>query len=287
MHIPVHLKSEYPWEPSWYWSGNYKLHYVVAGEGRAVVMLHGNPTWSFLYRNVIKELSSDFRCLALDHMGCGLSDKPQRYPYGLERHIKNAESWVKHLGLDSFDLILHDWGGAIGMGLARLMPQKIRKLIILNTAAFWMDRLPKRIAFCRLPLIGELVVRGLNGFALSALTMAVANPMNKIVKQGYIFPYDSWKNRIAVSRFIQDIPTVKKGGTFNLLREIETSLQQFKNRDILIGWGLRDFCFDEVFLKKWTEIYPSAQVGEFPDAGHYLLEDAGRELIPMIRAFLF
>lgn len=249
-------------------------------------MLHGNPTWSFYYRNVIKSLRGNCRCLALDHMGCGLSDKPQDYPYNLKQHIENAVSWIEGLDTESFDLIVHDWGGAIGMGVAMALPEKVRKIVILNTAAFYLPRIPKRIALCRIPLLGDLIVRGFNGFAGPAVSMAVKKPLTRIEKNGYLLPYNNWKNRIATLRFVQDIPTNASDETFKLLSEIEAFLPQLINKPILLGWGMKDFCFNDLFLEKWKNIFPNAKVLSYPNSGHYILDDERDSLIPEISSFL-
>ena len=286
MEIPQHIQSEYPFKQHAFTTDGYRLNYVDEGQGHPVVMLHGNPTWSFYYRNVVKALREDFRCLALDNMGCGLSDKPQEYPYTLKQHITNAVNWIESLQLDSFDLIIHDWGGAIGMGVARSLPNKVRKVVILNTAAFFVPRIPKRIALCRIPLLGELIVRGFNGFAGPAVRMAVKKPLSKMVKEGYLLPYNNWKNRIATSRFVQDIPTKPSEETFQLISEIEAFLPKLNDESILIGWGMKDFCFNEIFLERWKNIYPSAKVLSYANSGHYILEDEKETLVPEIARFL-
>ena len=249
-------------------------------------MLHGNPTWSFYYRNVIKSLRDNFRCLALDHMGCGLSDKPQEYPYSLKQHVENAVKWIEGLNLNSFDLMVHDWGGAIGMGVAKALPGKVRKIVILNTAAFYIPRIPKRIALCRVPWLGEWIVRGFNGFAGPAVSMAVKKPLKKVEKEGYLLPYNNWKNRIATSRFVQDIPTSPSDETYQVLTEIEGFLPKLNDRPILIGWGMKDFCFNEVFLERWKNIFPQARVHSYASSGHYILDDERDSLIPEISTFL-
>ena len=249
-------------------------------------MLHGNPTWSFYYRNVIKTLSSDFRCLALDHLGCGLSDKPQNYVYSLNHHIENATAWIDRLQIDRFDLIVHDWGGAIGMGLARKYPDRIRKLVILNTAAFIDSRIPFRIRLCRIPVLGELIVRGFNGFARPALSMAVEKRLSNTVKAGYLLPYNSWNNRIANLRFVQDIPTKPGQETYQLIEKIEAFLPNLANRPTLLGWGLKDFCFTKRFLDRWQAIFPDAKTAAYPNSGHYILEDEMEALTSEIQKFL-
>jgi pimeloyl-ACP methyl ester carboxylesterase len=286
LEIPNHIRAEYPFSPNWFSTGDHKLHYVDEGEGSSVVMIHGNPTWSFYYRNLIKSLEPNHRCLALDNMGCGLSDKPQAYDYTLKQHIENAVAWIKELELESFDLVVHDWGGAIGMGVAQALPERVKKFVILNTAAFYMDKIPKRIAVCKIPILGDLIIRGLNGFAGPATRMAVSRPLTKEVKDGYLLPYNNWNNRIATLRFVQDIPTNPSQKTFQVLEEIESFLLSLKEHSMLIGWGLKDFCFDEVFLEKWKALFPEAKVLAYPKSGHYILEDEKDTLIPEIRRFL-
>ena len=153
-------------------SGN-KLHYIDEGEGPPVVLLHGNPTWSYYYRHLIRILSVHFRVIAVDHMGCGLSDKPARYSYTLDRHIENLTIVMDTLTIKTLSLVVHDWGGAIGFGFATRFTDRVEAAVVLNTAAFRSTRLPFRIRVCRWPLIGPLIVRGLNGFARPATVMAV------------------------------------------------------------------------------------------------------------------
>ncbi|MCB1123444.1 MAG: alpha/beta fold hydrolase [Verrucomicrobiae bacterium] len=286
MKLPDHIREEYPFAQNSLSVELDGLNYVDEGDGNPVVMFHGNPTWSFYYRNLIKSLRPEMRCLALDHMGCGLSDKPQDYPYTLKQHITNAVAWIEYLKLETFDLVVHDWGGAIGMGVAKAMPEKIRKLVILNTAAFFVPRIPLRIQICRIPFLGDLIVRGCNGFAGPAVRMAVKKPLSSAEKVGYLYPYNSWKNRVANLRFVQDIPTKSGQETYEVVAGIEAFLPQLTSREILIGWGLKDFCFNQVFLDRWKAIFPNAEVHAYEQSGHYILDDEREDLIERIRSFL-
>lgn len=265
------------------------MHYLDQGEGEPVLMIHGNPTWSFYYRNLVKDLSSDgFRCIAPDHIGCGFSSKPQNYPYTLAQHISNLETLVDHLDLSDITLVLHDWGGAIGMGLATRRPKRIKRIIVLNTAAFRSRRIPWRINVCRLPGFGSLAIRGLNGFAYPATFMATARKggLPSEVANGYLRPYGNWRDRVAILRFVQDIPMKPSHRSYATLEEIENNLRLFRDTPMLICWGGRDFCFNDGFLKRWKEFFPGAKVARFADAGHYVLEDAYEEILPRVRGFL-
>lgn len=257
------------------------------GQGPPIVMLHGNPTWSFYYRDLIQGLRDRYRVIVPDHVGCGLSEKPRHYAYSLATHIDNLERLLEHLKIDDFTLAVHDWGGAIGFGYACRHPQRVGRFVVFNTAAF-LGRTPLRIRACRIPLLGTLAVRGLNAFARAAVRMACVNKarMTREVKAGYLLPYRDFASRVAIHRFVQDIPTHPSHPTYPLIRSIEAALPRFRDRPMLICWGMRDFCFTEAFLDGWVERFPEAQVHRFTGAGHYVVEDAGPEILPRIRDFL-
>ena len=279
------LENIYPFQPRSLMIDGHRMSYLDEGRGPAVVMLHGNPSWSFLYRDLVLALRDRFRCIVPDHLGCGFSDKPDPYPYTLRNHIDNLETLLGTLGVERCILVVHDWGGAIGMGWAGRYPAKVAGLVVFNTAAFRSSRLPFRIALCRWPLLGAFLVRGLNGFARAALVMAVAKPMNRAVAQGYLAPYDSWRNRIALHRFVEDIPMHSSHQSWSTLVEVERSLEKLTDHPMLVCWGGRDFCFNESFFREWRHRFPKAEAHWFADAGHYLLEDAFTEILPLVERF--
>ncbi len=264
----------YPFTPRKMAIGDHQLSYIDQGSGMPVLMIHGNPTWSFYYRNLACHLQKKYRSIALDHLGCGLSDKPQDYSYTLENHIDNLSAFIEGLNLDNISLVMHDWGGAIGMGFAGRHPEKIRSLTVLNTAAFTSSKIPMRISLCRMPLFGTLLLRGLNAFSRAAIRMAVVKPMPAEVASGYLAPYDSWRNRVAVNAFVKDIPLNKHHVSWPTLREVENNLSCLRDIPMQIIWGGRDFCFNDYFYEEWRHRFPKADHHYFPDAGHYVLEDA-------------
>ena len=157
----------------------------------------------------------------------------------------------------------------------------------MNTAAFPAPRMPFRIGLCRVPWIGEALIRGLNGFAGPATWMAVnRRPLTAEVKRGYLFPYDSWANRIGVARFVADIPMSPEHPTMKTLEDVAAGLAQFRNHPVRLFWGGADFCFNDWFFRRWQAIFPEAEARYLADAGHYVLEDAGSEVAPEIVAFL-
>jgi len=275
----------YPFAPQNITLQGHNLSFVDQGQGKVIVMLHGNPTWSFYYRNLVKLLQKNYRIIVPDHMGCGLSDKPQDYPYSLKTHIDNLEGLLAQCKVEKFSLVVHDWGGAIGMGLAVRHPERLESVVVLNTAAFRSPRIPLRINMCRIPVLGDIIVRGFNGFARAALSMAVVHRMAPDVARTYLKPYDSWAHRVALLRFVQDIPLSPRDGSWQTLVNIENKLVQLLNTPMLILWGGRDFCFNEEFYKEWLQRFPEAEKHFFPNAGHYVLEDAFEEIAPLVTAF--
>ena len=265
-----------------------RYHYLDEGSGENLLMLHGNPTWSFYYRNLILGLKGSYRCVVPDHMGMGKSDKPQDYPYTLSRHIDNLEKLADHLELDDITLVVHDWGGAIGMGFAVRHPERIRRLVIFNTAAFLSSEIPLGLSLCRIPGFGAIAIRGFNVFARGAIRWACVKQerMTEEVRAGYLAPYDNFANRVANLRFVQDIPISPDSPSYSVVQHIEENLKLFREHPVQIIWGAHDFVFNDHFLKRWQEIFPQAEVHRMEDAGHYVVEDAHERILPLLYEFL-
>jgi cis-3-alkyl-4-acyloxetan-2-one decarboxylase len=281
--LPDWLRRLYPFRPQTFRTpGGAGLSFVDEGPRRdeAVVLLHGNPTWSFFFRDLIARLAPTHRCIAPDHVGMGLSEKPEHYPYTLARRIADIEALIDHLGLRRIHLVVHDWGGAIGCGVAVRNPQRIGRVVVLNTAAFLSQRIPGRIAVCRTGFPGTLLVRGLNGFAWPATRMAMSRRrLTADERRGYLYPYRTWNDRVAVDAFVKDIPLDAAHPTRATLQAIEDGLPTLRRHTVSIVWGGRDFCFDDTFLARWREFLPEATVLRLADVGHYVLDDGGEEAI--------
>lgn len=280
--------DEYPFDSHRLDFDGVGYHYVDEGHGPVVLMVHGNPTWSFAWRAYIRELSRDHRVIAVDHVGCGFSDKPPDYCYCLDQHANNLVTLIDRLELDGITLCGHDWGGAIGLTAATRRPDLFARFILANTAAFRSRRLPLRIAACRIPVLGALCVRGLNLFSRAALKMALAHPdrLSAAARAGYLAPYNNWSNRVAIHRFVQDIPLRVGHPSYQTLLETEHGLALFADRPMLLTWGERDWCFTLEFLAEFQRRFPEARTLRFPDAGHFLFEDAPAEVLAGIRRFL-
>lgn len=278
---------DYPFQSNYLSIRGGKLHYIDEGDGPVIVMVHGNPTWSYYFRKLISLLAVNHRVVAIDHMGCGLSDKPQEYHYTLGQHIENLDTLINHLQIDHFSLVVHDWGGPIGLGCAVARVESIEKIVVMNSAAFRSSQIPFRISLCRLPLIGELLVRRFNGFAWPALFMAVETKLKKSVADAFIAPYNNRENRVAIYNFVKDIPLKKTDRSYDQLVKIEDKLERLSAAKIpfLLLWGGKDFCFKNSFYKEWVRRFPEAEKHYFHDGGHYILEDKFAEIAPVISNF--
>ncbi|MCP4117207.1 MAG: alpha/beta fold hydrolase [Desulfobacteraceae bacterium] len=283
----------YPFDGNFLTVNGNELHYLDEGKGNPVVMIHGNPTWSFYFRRLVTDLSRDHRVIVPDHIGCGLSDKPSAkdYPYTLEQRVKDLDTLIKHLALkEKITLIVHDWGGMIGSAWALDNLDRIDKIVVTNTAGFHLPkakRFPLRLWLLKyLRLFAVPAVLGLNVFSRAALYMAPKKPLSGDVKKGLTAPYNSWKNRIATLRFVQDIPLCPADTSWDLVDRTDNRLNRLGNLPMMILWGKHDFVFDIPFLDEWKRRFPKAKTHLFEDAGHYLFEDKPEETLDLIRDFL-
>jgi len=284
---------DYPWTPKTFVHPNgLQQSYLDEGEGDPVVMLHGNPSWSYYWRHLVHGLQDDYRCIVPDHIGMGLSDKPADADYGytLRNRVQDLDRLLDSLNLgNDITLAVHDWGGMIGFGWALKHAARVKRLIILNTAAFPLPAakpLPWQLNLGRNWRLGEWLIRGANAFAAGAATQGVVNPLPEDVKRALLAPYDSWANRISTVRFVQDIPLEPGDRAWDLVEDAGRRLASFADRPAFIGWGLKDFVFDHHFLKGFEDALPKAEKQIYDDAGHYVLEDKHKHLVPRIRDFL-
>ncbi len=279
--------------------GDHAMRYVdTRPDGSAastVLCVHGNPTWSFYYRRVIDDLGGGVRVVAPDHLGCGRSDKPSagRADYHLAAHRDRLMALIEKLDLTNVVLLAHDWGGAIGLDAMRRLPDRLAAIVLLNTAAFPPPYLPRRIAACRIPVFGTLAMRGAGLFEKAATRMTVnRRPLSRQTRRGLLAPYGSWADRVAIDRFVHDIPMKPSHPTFKVLRELESALPGLANRPdgsprpIRLVWGMKDWCFRPECLERFEAIWPDATVTQLDDVGHYVMEDAPEEVLETLRSVL-
>jgi haloalkane dehalogenase len=283
----------YPFEPKTLDIAGHCMSFLDEGSGPPVLMVHGNPTWSFYFRHLVTGLSATHRTIVPDHIGCGFSDKPSArdYDYTLARRVADLDTLVTSLDLtEKICLVVHDWGGMIGLAWALDNLDRVDRVVITNTAGFF---LPRDKAFpLALWLIKYLsplaipAVLGANIFARGAIILGSQTHLAPAVKKGLIAPYNSWKNRMATLKFVQDIPISYKDKSWNPVEKVDKTLTALDQDKLMFLWGLKDFVFDHTFLNEFKQRFPKARTHAFEDAGHYLFEDKPQETLALIRSFL-
>ena len=283
----------YPFEPHYADINGNKVHYVDQGKGAPVLMVHGNPTWSFYFRHLITGLSGRFRTIALDHIGCGFSDKPsaKTYDYTLDQRVEDLDALVRSLDInEKISLIVHDWGGMIGLAWALDNPDRVDKIVITNTSGFLLPaskRFPPALwAIKYLVPFAIPAVLGANVFARGALYIAPETRLPQSVKKGLVAPYNSWANRIATLKFVQDIPIIAKDRSYARVQKVDQGLCALNPDQLMFLWGTRDFVFDIHFLEEFKNRFPRSRAHVFEDAGHYLFEDKPGPTLELIQNFL-
>ena len=288
-------RSLYPFDSHWHTqAGGHRMHYLDEGpaDSQPVVMVHGNPTWSFYYREVVKALRETRRCLVPDHVGMGLSDRPSDddYHYTYASRIDDLGHWIEEVEPERpVDIVAHDWGGAIAMAWAVKHPERVRRIVLLNTWAFTIpteESLPFGLKFCR-TRIGAFAINRFNLFAGLAARVATKNKLDPEVARGLVAPYRGGpEQRLATLRFVQDIPLKESDPAWAPLAETESGLHKLADKPIRFIWGAKDFVFDDRVLNRWQEIWPGADYQILEDAGHYVLEDAPERVTAGIREYL-
>lgn len=281
-------QEEFPFESRFFDQDGVQQHYVDEGQGDPILMVHGNPTWSFYYRHLMAAFRESHRVIAVDHVGCGLSDKPQNYKYRLHQHVDNLKRLVTHLKLENATLVVHDWGGPIGLGAYLHLVHRFKKVVLLNTGAFVPDEIPFALRVAKWPLIGKFLIRGLNMFCKRAIKTCVVDPksLDEIAMSGLLAPYNNWKNRVAVHQFVVDIPHHTQHPSYGALKLIQDGLHKLSDVDVKMIWGMQDWVFTGKVLTEMEKRIPHAEVHRIENAGHYVLEEAREEVIDQIRSFL-
>jgi pimeloyl-ACP methyl ester carboxylesterase len=284
----------WPYEPRWFDSDEGRMHYVDEGprDGKPVVMVHGNPTWGFLYRNFIRPLvEAGHRAIAIDHLGFGRSEKPDGPElYTIERHALRMEALLEFLEIRDATVVPQDWGGPIGLWWATRHPERVRGLFILNTFAHRPRervRLPLPLRLFRTPIVGEVMVKGLDLFKRVFLFRAGVVHRDRLtleVKRAYRAPHPSWSSRTPILVFPREIPSGPEGPVSDLVAEIERGLERdFRSKPVTIAWAMKDIAFTPDILERaWLGTFPDANVLRLEDAGHYLQEDAHERIVPAL-----
>jgi pimeloyl-ACP methyl ester carboxylesterase len=292
------FNGTWPYEPKWFETHDGRMHYVDEGprEGKPVVLVHGNPTWGYLYRNFIPALTAaGHRAIVPDHLGFGRSDKPDKPElYTIGRHAERMELLLESLDLRDATVVPQDWGGPIGLYWATRHPERVGRLFILNTFAHRPPekvRLPLPIRLFRTPGVGEVMVKGLDLFNRIFLFRAGVVHRERLtedVKHAYRAPHPGWSSRTPILVFPRQIPSGPEGAVSDLCAEIEEKLERhFRDKPVKIVWAMQDIAFTvEVLEGLWLRTFPGVDVLRIEDAGHYLQEDAHERIVPALIDFL-
>jgi cis-3-alkyl-4-acyloxetan-2-one decarboxylase len=272
----IELKDEtwagsWPFAPHYYVNQGVQLHYVDEGQGEPIVLVHGDPTWGYLYRQFIPSLARHRRCIVPDH-------------------IANLEALMLYLDIRDITLVLHDWGGPVGLGFAVRHPARIKRLVLMNTWAFapWPGGpLPRLLEIIRSER-GDKFVLERHGYLEPALrgTTYHTERLTTTVMDAYRAPFPTPASRLALLCWSRDIPTHISDPSYMVMKQIERGLAQFARTPVLLLWGMRDPVLGVAVLHRWQEVFPQAQTYMVEDASHFVPEDAPERLLAWIETFL-
>jgi cis-3-alkyl-4-acyloxetan-2-one decarboxylase len=287
--VAGNFDGTFPFEARYTEVGEVRLHYVDEGPHDAppILMLHGNPTWSYMYRRPIELLSaSGHRCVAFDHMGFGRSGKPpEPRRYILSNHVMNAVALLDQLDLRDVTLVMHDWGGPIGLGATLERRDRIRALVVMNSWAWELPSfLPGFLRQFRTEGLGEILALGGN-LAVEAIPggMARRDP-DPLMMEAYRAPFPDYWSRIGTLAFVRDVPLTESDVSAPLMGQIHDSLASLE-LPLQLVWGMRDRVFVPAFIQEWLALFPGSPVQEL-DASHYLVEDRPDEVAEAIDRFV-
>lgn len=269
----------YPFESRWFESSAGRVHYLDEGTGRPLLLCHGNPTWSFLYRNIVTALRDRFRCVAPDYPGFGLSDRPDGYGYTIREHAAVVGELVDHLGLEDLVVMGQDWGGPIGTSVAAARADGVTGLVLGNTW-FWPAAGSMRV-FSRLMSTGFMQRRVLerNFFVERLIPMATARTLTAEEMEHYRAVQPTPEARRGVAEMPRQIIAARPW-----LAELEASVEErLSGKPVLLVWGMRDMGFrPRKFLPRMRRTFPDHRLVELPGAKHYIQEDAPSEIAAAI-----
>jgi haloalkane dehalogenase len=275
--VPRHL---YPFESRYAELDGARVHYVDEGSGPTLLLLHGNPTWSFLYRDVIAGLRDDYRCVALDYPGFGLSTASPGYGFTPAEHARVVERFVTTLDLRDVTMMVQDWGGPIGFAAATRNADRFKAFVIGNTWA-WPKSDPGTQVFSRFlgGPIGKRLILGRNLFVERILPGGVRRKkLAPEVMAAYRGPFPTPESRVPTWVFPREILRSRP-----FLGEVEAGLSAVTDRPALIVWPTKDVAFRNAERKRWEELFSDRRTVTLDGAGHYIQEDAADEIVTAIR----
>ena len=285
--LPDYLKKLYPFRRDYVkLHDGSNMHYIDDGSGESVLFLHGHPTWSFFFRKLILLMRSDFRCVAPDNIGYGLSDKPWKYNYDIQQHIANGIEFAEKMKFKRFHIIAQDFGVIIALAMAERWPERIGSMAFLNSYAFVLPRLPVSMMIFKMPVIGPIISVMFNLFVRVNLHFGTLGVMDDAVVQGYLFPFKKLSSRASIPSGISDIPWLVNHPSLPIIDQIAEKAFILNNKKIKFFWADDDFIYSGDTLQKWANVLPNAQYKVYQTAGHYLLDESD-EAVSDIRTFVY
>ncbi|MDR0678835.1 MAG: alpha/beta fold hydrolase [Puniceicoccales bacterium] len=282
--LPSFLRTLYPFASRFVsLSDGTRMHYVDEGQGNMVLFLHDIPLWSFYFRNLVQDLRGQFRCLAPDYRGFGLSSKPDGLNYSLRTVTDDVLIFLQKLNVGKFNLVLHGWGAVPGMAVATRWPERIRRIVLLNANCFMNYRMPLSHSFFRGGGWGKMTV---NLFNLPVRQAAFGAAVGSRARAGYRYPYRSWHSRTPTRLFFENLPRNPKKGTGLWLSEVVEKMGILCQKKSIAFWGTKDSVFPEKILDSWKEYLEELKIHRFPYGGRYVLEDDYGTIFPLLRRFL-
>lgn len=263
-----------------------RMHYVEAGAGPTVLFVHGTPTNSYEYRHLMAALSPTHRCIAPDHLGFGKSDRPPGFPYTPEAHAEALREFVEALGLDRFTLVVHDFGGPIGLPLALDGGSRVDRLVLMNTWAWPIDDDPRMARGAR--LIGGGVGRFLYRHANASLRLIMPSAygdkrkLTREIHRRYLDVFRDREARVLVLHALARALLGSSGHYRSLLERIGALTQ----RPVLIVWGMKDSAFPPYQLERWRSLLPDATIVRIEGAGHWPHEEEPEQVVAALQRFL-
>lgn len=278
-------REAYPFKPHYFARDGVRMHYIDEGQGDAIVMVHGTSTWSFLYRDLVKALAPHYRCIVPDHLGFGLSDKPQDAAYRPADHARRLRVLIDTLGLRDLTLIVHDFGGPIGLSYAIEQPHNVRSLIVFNT---WMwslrgEPVAELAGIFGRGQLGTVVFQHLNFEHRVLFKMAWGKrvTLSPAIYQQYLKPFTQPRDRQAIQTMARELRDSSAW-----YEELWQRRERIKDMPALLLWGLKDPIFKARHLGRWQALFTNAQTVTFPEAGHFVQEEVREVLGPLVGQFL-
>ncbi|RKH38683.1 alpha/beta fold hydrolase [Corallococcus sicarius] len=260
-----------------------RIHYVDEGEGETLLFLHGNPAWSFQWRDLIRGLRGSYRCIALDYPGFGLSDAPAGFGFTPREQSLVVEAFVEQLQLRDVTLVMQDWGGPIGLGFAGRRPELVRRVVLGSTWAWPTSPGTPRGIFSAIaggPL-GEFLQVNFNGFASFGIKNGVVRELPSDVLDVYLRPFVPLERRGLAAFYPGQITAATE-----YFAEVEAGLPRLTEKKALIFWALQDQGFPRTDLERFEQTFPNHRTRELPNANHFFFEDTAEQLVSELRAFM-